>query len=225
MWFAAAHGVLSNALHLLSVRAGESDAKILNNLYSCPKRRIFDCVKNGMHEGESHISSASLVSLYKERERFVLLALSFVRDRGTAEDLVQESLLYVLENQERIEDRNLPGYFSKVVMNKCLDLLRQTRRRGEIEGQIRNAALLDESIAILSGKVSEDAALQVDLSGRMEACRNALPALAFKVFMASRIGGMTHREIAAEFGISERRVNTEVQRALSVFRKEFQDYL
>ena len=39
-----------------------------------------------MDEGESHISGASLVSL------------SFVRDRGTAEDLVQESLLYLLEN-------------------------------------------------------------------------------------------------------------------------------
>ncbi|MDD7456666.1 MAG: sigma-70 family RNA polymerase sigma factor [Bacteroidales bacterium] len=178
-----------------------------------------------MPDGKSHISDDSLMSLHKERERFVLLALSFVRDREVAEDLVQESLLYLLENQERIADRNLAGYFSKVVMNKCLDLLRRMRRRGEIEGQIRNGALLDESIAILSGKVSEDAALQVDMSGRIEACRKALPSLAFKVFIASRVGGMTHREIAEEFGIAPRRVNTEVQRALSVFRKEFQDYL
>lgn len=42
--------------------------------------------------------------------------------------------------------------------------------------------------------------------------------------MANRIGGLTHREIAAEFGISERRVNTEIQRALSVFRCIFREY-
>lgn len=171
------------------------------------------------------ISRESLVVLYRERVAFISLARSFVRDSAVAEDLFQESLLYLMENSNRISNDNIKAYFYKVLMNKCLYYLRQTRRRAEIRGNILNDALLEESIKILSERVEEDAALSADIGGRIAECKQRLSPLAFDVFMASRIKGLTHKEIAGEMKISVRRVNTEIQKAMSVFMNVFEDYV
>lgn len=171
------------------------------------------------------VSRESLVVLYRERVAFISLARSFVRDSAVAEDIFQESLLYLMENSNRLSNENIKSYFYKVLMNKCLYYLRQSRRREEIKGNIRDNALLEESIKILSERVEEDAALSADMGSKIAECKQRLSPLAFDVFMASRIKGLTHKEIASEMKISVRRVNTEIQKALSVFRDVFKDYL
>lgn len=178
-----------------------------------------------MAPGEENISKDSVVSIYKEKAAFVALARSFVREQAIAEDIFQESLLYILENADKISDGNLRAYFYKVVMNKCLYYLRQSRRREEILDDIQSKTLMQEAIDILSEKVSDEAALSADMRDRIAECRKKLPPLAFDIFIKSRIKGLTHREIAEVLELSPRKVNTEIRKALSVFRAEFKDYL
>ena len=52
-----------------------------------------------------------------------------------------------------------------------------------------------------------------------------MPERRYDVFTASRIEGLTHKEIAERFSMTPRQVTTEIQRALEVFRSEFGDLL
>ena len=46
-----------------------------------------------------------------------------------------------------------------------------------------------------------------------------------EIFILNRNTGMTYAEIAAELGISQRRVTSEMQAALSILRKALKDYM
>ena len=52
-----------------------------------------------------------------------------------------------------------------------------------------------------------------------------MPGLTREVFLASRIGDRTYQEIAMTLGIKERRVATEMQKALDILRKGLRDYI
>lgn len=52
-----------------------------------------------------------------------------------------------------------------------------------------------------------------------------MPELTRQVFTARRIHGKSYREIAAECGITERRVETELEKALGKLREVLRDYL
>ncbi len=54
--------------------------------------------------------------------------------------------------------------------------------------------------------------------------RRLLPELTYEIFTAKRLSGMSAKEIAKQFGITERRVNFEIQKASKVFRQVFRDY-
>ena len=64
-----------------------------------------------------------------------------------------------------------------------------------------------------------------DLEDRIASCRQRLPDRSFEVFMASRVDGLTYKEIAEKFSISTRQVTSDIQRALVVFRSVFGDLL
>ena len=71
-------------------------------------------VKIFMTEISSHkITLQELVSLNENKSGYVLLAVSYVNDRAQAEDIFQESILYLLENRDTIEVENIKWYFSR----------------------------------------------------------------------------------------------------------------
>lgn len=52
-----------------------------------------------------------------------------------------------------------------------------------------------------------------------------MPALMRDIFIASRTEELSHKEIAARFHISERRVKYELKKALDTLKESFRDYL
>lgn len=143
-----------------------------------------------MAEELHKITPEELMKLYSDKSSFVLLAFSYLHDRDVAEDIFQESVLYILENRDTITVANARWYFSRVILNKCLYYLRQSSNRARIRDNIRDSAIMAENISILSDTASDMAAFNADLSGCLE----------------------------------QRRVATEMQRALVVFRRVFKDY-
>lgn len=178
-----------------------------------------------MAEVKSHkITPGELVSLNESKAGYVLLAASYLNDRTQAEDIFQESLLYLLENMDSIEVENVKWYFSKIILNKCLYHLRQTRNRARIRDNMKNSAIMAENLNILSDLASESAAFNADLDGCLQECRRTLPEQTYRIFMDAKIKGLSYKDIAEQYGISVRHVTSEMQRALSVFRKVFKDY-
>lgn len=170
------------------------------------------------------ITPEELMKLNSDKSSFVLLAFSYLHDRDVAEDIFQESILYILENRDTIEVANARWYFSRVILNKCLYYLRQSSNRARIRDNIRDSAIMAENISILSDTASDMAAFNADLSGCLEQCRRELPPLAYNIFIDAKIKGLSYKDIAEAHNVTQRRVATEMQRALVVFRRVFKDY-
>ena len=56
-------------------------------------------------------------------------------------------------------------------------------------------------------------------------CLDEMPELTRSVFTEQRLQGRSYREVAAQYGISERRVETELGKALGKLRLALRDYL
>lgn len=160
--------------------------------------------------------------LNQERVRFVRLAVRFVVDPEIAEDIVQDSLIDFVRVMDRKDIVNIKSYFSVIVKNNCLHYLKNSKHPGfslESDGE-----LIMENIRILSEEIEDTTGQMNDLKKILDSCKEQLPELSVKVFAAKRLEGLSYKEIAKKFGITERRVNTEIQRAQKVFREEFKDY-
>ncbi len=175
---------------------------------------------------ETHsVSSEDIQTIYNDKSRYLIIARSYVRDNDVAEDIFHDGLLFLLEKRGLLEIGDFRPYFMRMVVSRCINHLRQNSRQGAIRDSIRDAVLESESVDINSGRSGDRFALLSEMEDRLKECRRSLTPLSFNIFLASRISGMSHREIAEEFGITQRRVNTEIQKALAVFRSEFRDYL
>lgn len=163
----------------------------------------------------------------KYHSRFVTFARGYVHDRLVAEDLVADSFVYFWENRGRIDSAdNPPSYVLKTVKNKCLNYLRTQQVRQRVFGEMSalENRVLHENIRSL--ELCDPGEL---FAGEVErlVCESlgAMPPLMRAVFEARRMRGESYREIAAALGISERRVETELTKALDMLRKVLEDYL
>lgn len=161
------------------------------------------------------------------RHRFEILANRYVRNRTVAEDIVSESFMTLWENREKLPaDCNLPAYVLTVVRNRCLDWLRAQSRHAQIEQQvyelrreviaadIRSLEAFDPS-EIFSGEVER--IIRETLEGMSPLTR--------QVFEARRFEDKSYKEIAQMHGITVRRVEFELTKAVKEFRIALKDYL
>lgn len=175
---------------------------------------------------ETHLLTAEdIQSIYIDRQRYLMIARSYVHNDAVAEDIFHDSMLFILENRGQLEIQSIKPYFARMIISRCLNHLKQCSRQGEIRESIRETILEFESVDINSGRCCDRMALMSEMEDRLNECRKRLSPLCFNVFLASRLSGLSHKEIAGKFGITPRRVNTEIQKALEVFRGEFREYL
>ncbi len=176
-----------------------------------------------MNTGESHkISIEDIILLNDERLRFVKIAQRYVGKRELAEDIYQDSIVRILNRRDELEINDIRRYFLIIVKNRCLDHLKSRLNRDSLPPELKELAL--EDMKLLSESGADDFSLYVDWPVLLDKVRGSLPEMTYEIFTAKRLSGMSAKEIAREFGISERRVNFEIQRAQKVFRRVFSDY-
>lgn len=169
---------------------------------------------------------AELSGIHKDRKRFIAHSMSFVRVEAVAEDIYSESIVKLLEKKEIFaKGDNVRGYFHRVVVSKSYDFVKREIMLNDAHREIQNAKLREAMYGILSEREADGQAFLSDLKERIENCRRKMPERRYDVFTASRIEGLTHKEIAERFSMTPRQVTAEIQRALEVFRSEFGDLL
>lgn len=60
----------------------------------------------------------------KYKSYFVRIAMSYVWDRMTAEDIVTDSFVVFWANRHDLDQRNIPTYIYTVIVRKCRNWLR-----------------------------------------------------------------------------------------------------
>lgn len=168
------------------------------------------------------LSFEDILLLNGERPRFVKIAQRYVGKSELAEDIFQDCMVKILAHRDELEVGDIRGYFLIMVKNRCLDHLKSRLNRDSLPPELRELAL--EDMKLLTGECGNDFSLHVDFPVLLDKVRRLLPELTYEIFTAKRLSGMSAKEIARQFGVTERRVNFEIQKAQKVFRQVFRDY-
>lgn len=170
----------------------------------------------------------SFISLFSRRENYENIAFSYIHDRDAAKDIVNDAFVHLWEKRDEIDWSDNPsGYIYLGVRSRCISWLRkqQTSRRANDEMDRAGRFLTESSIAVLGDGGSSSRILHSEVQSLMRKALENMPELTRNIFFASRSEGATYSEIASRFGITQRRVAAEIQRALAHMRKSLHDYL
>ena len=154
------------------------------------------------------------------RARFEAIACRYVRSAAVAEDLFWE-------NRGRIPaDANLQAYILIIVRNKCLDWLRAQSLHAKIEQEVyelRRRVLAADIRSLQAFNPEEIFSAEVAAIVRQSLDR--LSELTREVFVARRFEELSYKEIAEKYGITVRRVEFELEKAVKQLRVALKDYL
>jgi RNA polymerase sigma-70 factor (ECF subfamily) len=177
---------------------------------------------------KTNISISEFTTLFKKyNERFILIALSYVQDRTTAEDVVSESFMTLWNSREEldVEKDKIPAYVLGIVKHKCLDAVRSEASAGARHRNIYEQALIDARIRLLEHDDLTAKIFSNEIESIFQKELSSMPDITSAVFRMSRLEGKTYKEISEALGIPVRSVTNEIQKALSALRKSLKDYL
>lgn len=123
-------------------------------------------------------------------------ALSILKDRALAEDVLQETFLKLLSGRYTVYEGKEQAWLYKVARNLCYDILRNRGREVELAAsQIREPY---GYIDLISG---------LDLTER-------------EIVTLKIVGGLTHKEIARVMGLTVHATKKRYERAIQKLREE-----
>lgn len=176
----------------------------------------------------SSISAEEFGRLFlRFKDKFISIACSFTRDRAAAEDIVTESFTAFWNGREHIELKSLPeAYVLQSVRNRCLNYMRNKAVRMRIEGDINSVSA--RAVEMEADILSEESISFLFRDEVQEIFMNfmkTMPDLTRKIFLASRMEGLTYNEIAERYGVTPRKVKRDIQKVLESMRVSLKDYL
>ncbi|MBI2394399.1 MAG: RNA polymerase sigma factor [Deltaproteobacteria bacterium] len=163
-------------------------------------------------------------------------ALRQVRTPSTAEDIVQDVFVRIVQNVETFkEESRFTTWAYTIARNLCIDHLRKRVHRrhasldapagGHSDGEGEGTPLGERVAA--QGAGADRAAIGRQLQGHIAAAVEALPEDQREVFLMRQVGELPFKEIAEIVGVSENTVKSRMRYALERLQgalAEFEDY-
>lgn len=163
----------------------------------------------------------------RHKSKFVAVALSYVRDSMVAEDIVADCFAYYWENRDSIDiEKSIPAYILASVKNRCLNHLRneRTHLKSHLNLHSHSLRVVAERIATL--ETSEpDGFFEDEIASIVEKRLEAMPPKMRNVFTASRIDGLTYKQIAEKYDLSFNQVDFEMRKATNALSRALKDYI
>lgn len=189
------------------------------------KEKDYGILTGGIHQ---HLSPGEFGRMFAQlRPRFESLANRYVRNQTVAEDIVAESFMTLWERREKIApDSNIPAYILTIVRNRCLDWLRAQIRHSQIEQRLYGLRqeIVEADIQSLEA-FDPNEICSKEVEQIIHETLERLSPLTRQVFEARRFDEKSYKEIAETCGITVRRVEFELTKALKEFRTALRDYL
>ncbi|MDR1981218.1 MAG: RNA polymerase sigma-70 factor [Tannerellaceae bacterium] len=158
--------------------------------------------------------------------RLVRFAYSYVRDWGVAEDFTLEAFMYYWENRRTLTPgTNAPAYILTIVKHKCLNYLEHLQVKEGVAEKLRNHAAWELQMRIATLEACEPNELFTsDMQEIVRKTLAGLPAQTRRIFSMSRYENKSHKEIAAQCGMSVKGVEFHIAKALKILRQNLKDY-
>lgn len=177
-------------------------------------------------ENTPHLSTFN--ELYQTyRERFLRVAISFVKDESIAENFVTDSFVSYWENRHKLpEGVNIPAYILVSLKNECLTYLNRLRKEQEIINHLRSQQEWELDFQISSLEACDPQEIfSEEVQYLVNKAIESLPGKTKEVFLLSRMEYLTNREISERLGVSVKAVEFHITKALKVMRIALKDYL
>ena len=135
-----------------------------------------------------------------------------------AEEVVQDTMLYLWENREFVViEKSLKSFLFVSIKNRCLNAIRNRRARERI-----HSYLYDK----LKDQFEEpDYYLINELATNIEKAVDELPEKYRETFKMSRFGEMSNAAIAEKLEVSVKTVEYRITQSLKILRVKLKDYL
>lgn len=147
---------------------------------------------------------------YNDLARF---CYKLVRDAIIAEELTQEVFIYLWEKKDHIDiSTSLKSYLYSAIKNKSINYIKY-----ELPKQ---RALVDLTDTLLSGSTEiHEPGETLRLKKKIKVAIDHLPDKCRQIFLLSRYGGLTYREIADEMDLSLKTIENQMSIALKKLRE------
>ncbi|WP_256005731.1 RNA polymerase sigma factor [Pedobacter deserti] len=157
--------------------------------------------------------------IYERYWQLLYVAASKVlRSGDDAKDVVQEIFMSFLAKGPSIEiTGSLSNYLYTAVRYKVFDAMSRQKVRDNYADSFNNY--------VEAGNISTDNALiEKEIRAEMDREIDNLPEKMREVFLLSRKGEMSHKEIAETLNISDKTVKKQISNAVKLLRPKFQNY-
>ena len=139
-------------------------------------------------------------------------AYTYTKDKAVSEDIVQEVFLRIWEKRpDLIGNSSIRFYMYTAVRNNCLTHLQHSKRILSL-----HSVRLENSVSVLPAVSSDEK--PADLMPMIQRALSLLPPKCKEVFLLSRMGNLSYKEIAKTLGISVKTVDNQVGKAMKILR-------
>lgn len=173
---------------------------------------IFDEIKKGNKQAYEGLFRQYYAPL-------VRFAFEIVKDKDSAEDLVQEVFVKIWEKRETTEISSaVKAYLYMAVKNHCLNKLKREQRNAFLDDAHENSTSY-------SSNNTDEQSNTLGLSQHIESALQKLPPKCALIFKMSRFEDKTYKEIAEALELSVKTVEAQMGKALMLMRTNLAPYL
>ena len=175
----------------------------------------FELLKN---ELKNRNESAMAFIFNKYYRDLCFYSNKIIRDFEISRDIVQEVFIKLWDESNKLPDSlEIKSYLYACVKNSSLNYIKKEASKDKYKAKI---------LELLNSHVSNSTEVEYkELVQAVENTINSLPDSMYKIFDLSRNEGLKNREIAEELGISIKTVESNITKALKIFRENLKDYL
>ena len=172
--------------------------------------------------------TAAVAELYDRHSRLLFgLILRIVRDRGEAEEILQEAFVRVWTRAEMYDARiggPLP-WIVRVARNCAIDRLRARRVRATVDTPAIDSAAVEATAPATGIQTPETAVLIAERRRTLTDALGGLPAEQRQLIEAAFFEGYTHSELAQRFGLPLGTIKTRIRAGMIAMRKKLEHAL
>ena len=151
---------------------------------------------------------------------------SYIHDEMAAEDIVSEALIKLWERMKRETIDPVRPYLFRILKNSALDYLKHQTVKKEVFNSM--AAALNRELEIRTNALESsdpNDIFSIEIEHIIGATLNSLPERTREIFILSRFGDKSHKEIATLMNISVKGVDYHILQAVKELRSNLKDYL
>lgn len=155
-----------------------------------------------------------------------LYVKSYVQDDMAAEDIVSDTLIKLWEQMKQKHIDPVDAYLFTMLKNQSLDYLKHQVVKRESHDSMEKALMRELEIRTSSLQSSDpDEIFSNEIQQIFTAALQSLPEKTREIFLMSRFGNKSYKEIAALYQISVKGVDYHIDKTLKELRTALKDYL